>query len=329
MADLPIWLARAVESELEGRARRDLAERSARITSTYRAGRGSREAVAGEADALAYAVARMPATFASASRVLAEIRDLLPEFAPRSVLDAGCGPGTAGFAALDAWGDELAVLAQEDRNAAFLAQAGRFAAAAGGAFRLRQASVELGRSAAPADTAERFDLVLLGYVLAEFDLDAAATLAERMWGRTAEALAIVEPGTPDGYRRILAARRRLLAAGAHILAPCPHAKPCPLVPPDWCHFSERLPRRRAHIAAKGATLPFEDERFAYLVALRGAPPEESRAARIVAPPAISKPAIALKLCRPDGTASVETVAKRDKTRFAVARRLDWGDRFEA
>ena len=35
-------------------------------------------------------------------------------------------------------------------------------------------------------------------------------------------------------------------AGANILAPCPHARPCPLAAPDWCHFSARVARSRLH-----------------------------------------------------------------------------------
>ena len=43
-----------------------------------------------------------------------------------------------------------------------------------------------------------------------------------------------------------------------------------LQPPDWCHFTQRLPRSRAHKQIKGAELPFEDEKFSY-VALTRAP----------------------------------------------------------
>lgn len=320
MADLPSWLVEAVEGRLEGRSRGDLLQRSARLSAAYRQGGTSSAAVRGEEDAIAYAVARMPATFAAVSRVLAEVRDLLPDFSPRSVLDAGAGPGTAGFAAAELWRGATD-LTQADHNAAFLALARGFAGSGGR--KIRQVEAELARL--PAGVG-RFDLVVLGYVLAEFGRDDAADLAERLWPHAAGALVLVEPGTPDGYARVVAARARLIAAGARILAPCPHEVACPLTPPDWCHFAERLARRRAHMAAKGASLPFEDEKFSYLVAVRGAFVPRTAEARIIASPDASKAGIRLRLCRTDGSVASETVPRRDKPRFAVARRLDWGDR---
>ncbi len=95
-------------------------------------------------------------------------------------------------------------------------------------------------------------------------------LAELMWAKTRDTLLVVEPGTPAGYARILALRTQLIASGAHVAAPCPHDDKCPLTAPDWCHFTQRLPRSRAHQQLKGAELAFEDEKFAY-VALTRAP----------------------------------------------------------
>ncbi len=318
---MPSWLVEALDRRLEGRGRGDLHERSARISTAYRAGRASSGVVKGEGDALAYATARMPATFAAATAVFTEVEALLPGFHPSRICDAGAGPGTAGFAALHLWPDADA-LVQVDHNPAFLAIGRDFASPL--AVELSQRQAEL--SALPFDLG-RFDLTILGYVLAEFDRAGAGELAARLFAATDGLLVIIEPGTPEGYARILAARGRLVADGAHILAPCPHEKNCPLVAPDWCHFSERLPRRRAHMAVKGAALPFEDERFSYLVAARQGFAETARLPRIIAPPEAGKAAIAFKLCRPEGTSVMTSVARRDKAAFAAARRLRWGDRF--
>jgi ribosomal protein RSM22 (predicted rRNA methylase) len=139
-------------------------------------------------------------------------------------------------------------------------------------------------------------------------------------------LAIVEPGTPAGYERILAARQALIGEGARVLAPCPHEAACPLAAPDWCHFSVRLPRRRDHRLLKGADAPFEDEKFAYLLAARPHVAAGERAARVLAHPRAGKPGIELKLCRPQGLERRQ-IPRRDKTAHAAARRLRWGDPF--
>src|SRR5204862_6984628 len=108
-------------------------------------------------------------------------------------------------------------------------------------------------------------------------------------------LMLVEPGTPAGFARIRAAREALIAAGAHLVAPCTHDKVCPMQAPDWCHFSQRLPRSRAHMIAKAADVPFEDERHSYVAVSREALPSSNRA-RIVAEPQETKVGLTFPLC---------------------------------
>ena len=69
-----------------------------------------------------------------------------------------------------------------------------------------------------------------------------------------------------------------------------------LQPPDWCHFTQRLQRSRAHKQVKGAELPFEDEKFAYVALTRAAVAQ--RPSRVLAQPAVSKVEITAKLCTP-------------------------------
>ena len=84
----------------------------------------------------------------------------------------------------------------------------------------------------------------------------------------------------------------------------------------------RLPRSRAHLHAKAARVPFEDEKFAYLIAART--PAGTTAARILAPPRRNKTGIALKLCTPAGLER-RTIASRDRDAYKRVRKLDWGD----
>ena len=141
-------------------------------------------------------------------------------------------------------------------------------------------------------------------------------------GKTTDTLLVVEPGTPAGYARIIALRAQLIGLGAHVIAPCPHDGKCPLAPPDWCHFSQRLQRSRAHKQIKGAEVPFEDEQFAF-VAL-GRAPVAQRTSRVLAQPTVTKIEITAKLCTPAGPARTK-VPRRDKAAYAAARRWRWGD----
>src|SRR6202043_2574660 len=98
--DLPAELKAALDARLQGLSRSDAAERAALISKTYRDGGGSR-AIRSEADALAYALARMPATYAAVIASLNALAEITPDFAPTSLLDVGAGPGTATWAATE------------------------------------------------------------------------------------------------------------------------------------------------------------------------------------------------------------------------------------
>src|SRR5215472_2249042 len=100
--DLPAELKAALEAKLEGISRSDMAARAAAISKTYRDG-GTSAAIKSEADALAYALARMPATYAAVTACLNALAEVRPDFAPKTLLDVGAGPGTASFAAAAAF----------------------------------------------------------------------------------------------------------------------------------------------------------------------------------------------------------------------------------
>jgi len=285
------------------------------LSATYRAG-GSSAAV----DPAAYLVARLPATYAAVARVLAETRARRPDLTPESLLDAGSGPGTASWAAVEAW-PGLSRVIFLDTAPVFLTLAASLAAA--GPPPLSCADAVEGSIEAPPHGLGA-DLVVAAYALAELPLPRAAAAAARLWAASRSLLVIVEPGTPQGFARIRAARETLLGQGAVPVAPCTDALACPIAGDDWCHFSVRLARSRAHMHAKGARVPFEDERFAYLVVARqGAP---SGLARVIAPPLHAKSGSSFRLC---GGGRIETrhVARRDGAAYKLARNLDWGSLF--
>ena len=92
--------------------------------------------------------------------------------------------------------------------------------------------------------------------------------------------------------------------------------------PDWCHFTQRLPRSRAHKQIKGAELPFEDEKFSYVALTRA--PAAPHPARVLAQPDVTKVEVTAKLCTARGSV-ITKVPRRAKADYARARRWRWGD----
>ncbi len=238
-------------------------------------------------------------------------------FAPGSLLDVGCGPGTVSFAAARAF-PSLGSMALLDRNAALLALAGKLSAQGlpGREPELRRADILT--SALPAS-----DLVVAGYVLAEIAAPAQEAFVRRLWDASKQGLVLIEPGTPDGFARLRDARTALIAAGAHVAAPCTHEAACPMAGEDWCRFMARVQRTRDHRILKQGERPFEDEPYAYLVMLRR-PPVSRPGARIVARPAESKAGVTLDLCGSEGR-KLLVVARREKEKFKQISKLRWGD----
>jgi ribosomal protein RSM22 (predicted rRNA methylase) len=326
----PPELTLALEALLDGVPRKDLAAAAQKISAGYRQGETS-QPIATPLQAIAYAVARMPATFAACAAVFARFEEVMPGFAPASLLDVGAGTGAASWAAVTRW-PQIAAVTMLDRNPALRALARRLADA-----RLEETSPLVSAEILAGDlSAEkpRADLVVASYVLAELPQDQVASVARDLWQCADGALALIEPGTPDGFARIRAARAALIAAGAHVAAPCTHDKECPLRSvgesrsdqhrvDDWCHFSRRLPRSRDHMLLKDATVPFEDERYSYVAVTRE---KVSHGARILAPPLQTKPGVTFKLCDETGLRAA-FVATRDRHEYRRVRKRDWGDLF--
>src|SRR3984893_12562749 len=152
--DLPAELKAALDARLQGLSRNDAAERAALISKTYRDGGGS-SAIRSEADALAYALARMPATYAAVTASLNALCEIRPGFEPANLLDVGAGPGTATWAAAEAF-SSLQSFTLLDANSALRALAldlGR------GRMRMRDMIYQRGEAGAALADTEADDLL--------------------------------------------------------------------------------------------------------------------------------------------------------------------------
>jgi ribosomal protein RSM22 (predicted rRNA methylase) len=317
--NVPEDLRLALEGALGGVRRKEAAGAVERLIERYREEREARQPIlASPADVAAYAAYRMPATYGAVRGALSQLAAVAPDFAPRRLLDLGGGTGAAAWAAVETFPtlEKVEVL---DQVAPALQVGERLA---------QQASHSALRTAewqpAKLDKAEfpAADLVSISYVLSELSQSDQISLVTRA-ATAAKVIAVIEPGTPAGYRRILTARTNLIHQGFGIAAPCPHENECPLAAGDWCHFAARVNRSSLHRQIKGADLSYEDEKYAYVIASRT--PIDRAEGRILRHPLRRKGLVSLQVCRRSGTAGPAVVSKRNGDLYREAKDVHWGD----
>jgi ribosomal protein RSM22 (predicted rRNA methylase) len=309
IATLPISLADALAHEIAAQPAAAVRAAAESLSRAYRG--GAAPAALSPAARAAYLAVRFPATFAVAQTVWRDVLRAAP--AIRSVLDAGAGPATASLAAhdvLDA-GTHYTCL---ERDAGWGTTAAALARACGQRQTFRHGTI--------GSDAGTHDAAIACYSLSELDPGERIGAVDALWRASRAALIVIEPGTPAGFAVVRAARERVLAAGGHAAAPCPHDGPCPMSADDWCHRPVRVARSALHRAAKQAALGFEDEKFSYVVLTRRVPAWRG-AGRVVRKPMKNAGHVHLDLCTEAGLVR-ETVTRSDKASYREARDVEWG-----
>ena len=329
---LPLSIQKCIAALLENQSKPALVIARQQLTGRYRNPpnqdhQPSTAGFASPAEALSYVATRFPATFAALEEALSHTS--VPDV--RSILDIGAGPGTAALAAALQWpgcrkihlieenafisrlSENLLVNLPETAHISFSFQQANFLATA----------VE-----------NSYDLAILSYVLTELTSADQESAVMKAWQAVTQGVVIVVPGTPEAYKRLMAARTLLIEQGAVIAAPCPHNHPCPLPIGNWCHFSTRLSRPAFHREIKKGTLAYEDEKFSYLVALKEPLSSSVKQAdiqaneRVIRKPLAGTGHVTLDLCKRNGKISRQIVSKREKILYKKATKLKWGDCWE-
>ncbi len=258
--------------------------------------------------AVAYLATRMPATYAVAVTVLSEIADHIPEV--KSILDLGAGTGAASLAAQKVFGEETA-FTLVDGDSAFFAEAKQLFAG----------STFIQTDLPNKNDFPESDLVIASYTLGELPEAGRKQVLERAWAASRLGIAIIEPGTTKGWENVLAVRSQLLSLGAHLVSPCPHSRECPMMKPDWCHFSQRVERSALHRKLKQGTMGYEDEKYSFVAFSRL--PLATAQGRIVRRPVYHPGLVELEVCQVESIEKVR-VTKKDKAQYRVARNVHWG-----
>jgi ribosomal protein RSM22 (predicted rRNA methylase) len=306
------------------RAAETISERYRRISFA----RSESMTIRSDIEAMAYALTRLPATYAASYEVIGHLRAIWAEEANDgfSILDIGAGAASAALAALAYW-PIMGVLNLVEPNR-YLSALGQNLLSS--LYPDHQVQWQKNNIKSLKGNDFMYDIVLASYMLNEIEHEegqAGLELAiSRLWPLTKRALVIIEPGTPAGYQLIMKMRDVLLGLNAHIAAPCPHHHRCPLLDSSeqnrWCHMSVRVERGSLHRQLKpGATMPYEDEKYSYLIAMRDVPARPRY--RLIGHPRGSKP-LEVDVCINNGSSAHMQVGK-SHTDYKIVRRAKWGD----
>ena len=320
MDTLPLKLSNAIDRELAAVNMDKLREACSDLSQRYTQG----QFIASQLHRLAYVAARLPATYGATRQVFSRIEPFLNPI--KTLLDLGAGVGSAAWVAHEAMPNlQRMTLFEKDIELLRLGQ--HLTQDHLNPLQLSWCRDDISRE----DTFPTHDAIILSYVLNELSLKEQIHVLEKAYGATDNLLILIEPGTPVGFGHLLTARHLLTELGAHILAPCPHNDVCPLAPrfkegKDWCHFSVRIPRGKYHKSAKKGALPFEDEKYSYLVV--SPHPNLSQQARVIKAPIPKTGHVILDLCGQNAELERRIVSKSEGSAYTSARDIKWGDGWE-
>ena len=286
------------------------------LSSNYRQKNTSDSVFNSNEQSIAYLATRLPATFATVFSCMERFSHLYPNFSPTSLLDVGAGPATASLALSFLYPAIQSTYLIEKNLAAI--QLGQKLLTSSEIANISWMSKDM----TLLQEFPKADLCIFSYSLNE--ITNIEKMLEQLIQTRFSVFVFIEPGTPVGYQNILRARAFFLNKKYHVLAPCPHQKPCPIKTPDWCHFSVRLERTKLHKMLKGGALGYEDEKYSYLIVSS----ENFNVAtqdRIIRHPFIGKGHQKFTVCSTEGLIKERTITKKDKEVYKNSKDLHWGD----
>ncbi|KAI8996926.1 mitochondrial small ribosomal subunit Rsm22-domain-containing protein [Pilobolus umbonatus] len=296
----------------------------------------------GPREAIAYTAGVLSSNYAAIYNVLNEVSRRIPDLKPSSMLDFGTGPGTAIWAANEVFDikKHVGIDISEDML--------RIAEDIEGIVKKSDSEpVEFKRYLTFNPKDPPTDLVISAFTLSDIaSMALQKSTVEQLWKQTGDILVLVDRGTPIGFSNIAKARQWILDMekdNAHVVAPCPNDKPCPLLfsptaDPNnvWCHFSQRVQRPNFLMKTKHSKFNAEDSMYSYVVLRKGSRPlmddtMETQAyqwPRLIQPPLKRNGHVVMDVCSTNGTIERMVVPKsQGKVPYRDARKVMWGDLF--
>ena len=311
-------LNHAIESELQNVSFNVLKENTKQLQAKYRSPTPNAiSLMQSKEEKLAYIGYRMKATAGAIYHLMKGFEKEIPGFQVESLLDLGAGPGTSLWALPHL---KKLTLIEKDKE---LIEMGKKLYSHSQNEKFSEINWVQGDFTNPSHYIKA-DMLLFSYSFGELNEERYISTLQASFDHADKYILILEPGTPAGYQRIMKARQYLIGLGMTTMAPCPHDSPCPMIAPDWCHFSTRISRSSIQRILKEGSMSYEDEKFSYI--LMSKTNLKRQVFRVLAEPEVLKEKITLKLCTPGGI-EYRSILKRDKNSFKTVKKLKNGDNF--
>lgn len=314
--DIPEELKDSINRLLSENKCSNIIEDAQTISNRYRKndGKGKR-LLTNEAEAVSYAISRMPATYVA---VYSAFKQILANYNEEitSVLDVGAGTGAGTWAVNEIENIEQITCLEREKS---MSSIGKKLMKNTALDYVQWKSYDVLQD----EIAEKADIVLTSYMINELPEQERENAVLKLWQATDKLMVVIEPGTPEGFKNILNIRNLIKEQGGYIVAPCCCNGECPIKENDWCAFYARVARSSIHRQAKGGNLGYEDEKFSYIAFSKT--PVEITGRRILRHPQINSGFVKVKLCTADGIQE-KTYSKKDGEIYKKIKKLDAGEK---
>lgn len=277
-------------------------------------------------DVLAYLCLRFPATYAQLSGALLQVKERLPEWKPASMLDIGCGPGTAIWAAKELW-PTISHATGVDQVQHFLSIASELGTSYQDTLTATWEKASFLNWITDTSDTNTYDLIVIANVLNELP----GMLKEQVLRKVAEkcggVVVILEPGTQDGVT-LIERFAKSDAVSLPLIAPYIGGT---FVPQEdtWIHFSQRFQRpdfmRLIRQGMRDSSLmasDWEDATYAYVA--KGTIPPRPAWGQTIGKVEKYKGYLQIPVLTKDGIVRAR-VLKRHKEIYNAAKELRWGE----
>lgn len=279
-------------------------------------------------DVLAYLALRSPATYAQIYSAFLQVKERVPSWTPKTMLDLGCGPGTGLWAAKTVWPSIESAMCQ-DLERSFVEVGEQIA----GTAKLAVTATWLKQKITnwiETSPSTKYDLIVVANVFNELPQVIFERLVNQLKLRSSGIVVILEPGTAVGYT-IIQNIARSVSATEKIIAP--YITSFVESSDYWIHFPQRFNRpefqRRIRQSMREGSLmasDWEEAKYSY-VAFGNVPTENEIWGRSVGPVEKQKGFVTFPVLTRDGISHLR-VMKRHKDIYRIAKELKWGETIE-